>query len=124
MMSDKHLKAVATSDTPAIQPRIDVFEDATGITLLADVPGANTDSLELKVEGTNLLLEATVATAFPNNLESSYAEVRIPRYRQAFELSRELDTEHIDAVLKDGVLKLRIPKLAQAQPKRIAIQLG
>ncbi|MBV8656900.1 MAG: Hsp20/alpha crystallin family protein [Burkholderiales bacterium] len=123
-MSDKQLATVAGSDTPAIQPRIDVFEDATGITLLADVPGANPESLELKVEGNNLTLEATVATTLPNDLESIYAEVRVPRYRHTFELSRELDAEHIDAVLKDGVLKLRIPKLAHAQPKRIAIQLG
>ncbi|MBV8657615.1 MAG: Hsp20/alpha crystallin family protein [Burkholderiales bacterium] len=123
-MSDKQLASVASSDTPSIQPRIDVFEDATGITVLADVPGASTESLELKVESNNLTLEASVSTVLPKDLESTYAEVRVPRYRHAFELSRELDTEHIDAVLKDGVLKLRIPKLAYAQPKRIPIQHG
>jgi HSP20 family molecular chaperone IbpA len=123
-MSDKQASKVAGSDAPAIQPRIDVFEDAAGITLLADVPGANPESLELKIEGNNLTLEASVATYLPKELESTYAEVRVPRYRHAFELSRELDAEHIDAVMKDGVLKLRIPKLAHAQPKRIAIQIG
>ncbi|GAB3247323.1 Hsp20/alpha crystallin family protein [Chitinimonas naiadis] len=123
-MSDKQAKTVLNTDAPAIQPRIDVFEDATGITLLADVPGANTDSLELKLESSNLILEAAVVTWLPSSLESAYAEVRVPRYRHALELSRELDTEHIDALLKDGVLKLRIPKLAHAQPKRIAIQHG
>ncbi|MBV8467862.1 MAG: Hsp20/alpha crystallin family protein [Burkholderiales bacterium] len=123
-MSDKQISSVAGTDTPVIQPRIDVYEDAAGLTLLADVPGARTESLELKVEGTNLTLEATVATALPNDLESVYAEMRVPRYRHAFELSSELDTEHIDASLKDGVLKLRIPKLARAQPKRIEIQRG
>ncbi|MGQ5525456.1 Hsp20/alpha crystallin family protein [Chitinimonas sp. PSY-7] len=124
-MSDKQTKAVVnSSDTSAIQPRVDVFEDATGITLLADVPGANTDSLELKVEGTSLTLEATVATLLPTSLESAYAEMRVPRYRHVFELSRDLDTEHIDAVLKDGVLKLRLQKLAHAQPRHIAIQHG
>ena len=123
-MSEKQLSTVAGSDTPAIQPRIDVFEDATSITLLADIPGANSESLELKVEGNHLTLEASVATRMPSELESTYAEIRVPHYRHAFELSRELDTERIDAVLKDGVLKLQIPKLAQAQPKRIAIQHG
>ncbi|HEY9102354.1 Hsp20/alpha crystallin family protein [Chitinimonas sp.] len=120
-MSDKQIAGV---DAPAAQPRVDVFEDATGITIVADLPGASTDTLELKVEGRNLLLEAAVATALPGDLESVYAEVRVPRYRHAFELSRELDTERIDAALKDGVLRLRIPKVAQAQPRRIAIQQG
>lgn len=123
-MSDKQISQVAGSDAPAIQPRVDVFEDATGITLLADVPGATTESLDLRMEGNTLLLEASLATRLPDGLESIYAEVRVPRYRHSFDLSRELDAEHIDAVLKDGVLRLRIPKLARAQPRRIAIQLG
>ena len=47
--------------------------------------------------------------------------MRVPRYRRSFTLSRELDTARIDASLKDGVLTVRIPKQAHAQPRRIAI---
>jgi HSP20 family protein len=65
-----------------------------------------------------------VAQALPERLEAVYAEVRVPRYRRAFTLSRELDSARIDANLKDGVLKLRIPKQAHAQPRRIAVQAG
>jgi HSP20 family molecular chaperone IbpA len=53
-----------------------------------------------------------------------YAEVRVPRYRRSFTLSRELDTARIEANLKDGVLTLRIPKQAHAQPRRINVAAG
>ena len=108
----------------AALPAIDVFEDASGITLLADMPGVHKEQLELKVEGDALLIEGGVQQPTPDGLEAVYAEVRVPRYRRSFTLSRELDTARIDANLKDGVLTLRIPKHSHAQPRRIAVTSG
>lgn len=105
----------------AVLPAVDVFEDESGITLLADMPGVAREKLELKVEGDSLLIEGGVQTQMPDGLEAVYAEVRIPRYRRSFTLSRELDTTKIEANLKDGVLTLRMPKQAHAQPRRIAV---
>jgi len=111
-------------DTRAVVPRVDVYEDEAGITLLADLPGVPRDQLELKVEGDTLLVEGTVQPPTPEGLEAVYAEVRVPRFRRSFTLSRELDTQRIDANLKDGVLTLRIPKAEHAQPRRITVQAG
>jgi HSP20 family protein len=111
-------------DTRALLPRVDVLEDDAGITLLADLPGVPKDQLELKVEGDALLIEGVIAPFTPETLEPVYAEVRLPRYRRSFTLSRELDASRIDANLKDGVLTLRIPKQAHAQPRRISVQVG
>ena len=108
----------------AVLPAVDVFEDASGITLLADMPGVPKDQLELKIEGDALLIEGGVQALTPEGLEAVYAEVRVPRYRRSFTLSRELDTARIEANLKDGVLTLRIPKQAHAQPRRIAVNAG
>jgi len=105
-------------------PAVDVFEDAVGITLLADLPGVPKEQLEIKVEGEALLIEGGVQSRTPDGLEAIYAEVRLPRYRRSFTLSRELDTSRIEANLKDGVLALRIPKQAHAQPRRIAVTAG
>ena len=105
----------------AVLPAVDVFEDSAGITLLADMPGVAKDQLELKIEGDTLLIEGGVQALTPDGLEAVYAEVRIPRYRRSFTLSRELDTARIEANLKDGVLTLRIPKQAHAQPRRITV---
>ncbi|MCZ2413894.1 MAG: Hsp20/alpha crystallin family protein, partial [Burkholderiales bacterium] len=46
------------------------------------------------------------------------------RYRRAFTLSKELDVDKVVAELNNGVLKLRIPKAAHAQPKRIEVSSG
>jgi HSP20 family molecular chaperone IbpA len=108
----------------AVLPAVDVFEDAGGITLLADMPGVPRDQLELKIEGDALLIEGAVQPFTPEGLEAVYAEVRVPRYRRSFTLSRELDTARIEANLKDGVLTLRIPKQAHAQPRRITVSVG
>jgi len=112
------------ADTRFVVPRVDVLEDESGITLLADLPGVPKESLELKVEGDTLLVEGVVATPMSQQLQSVYAEVRVPRYRRTFTLSRELDAGRIEANLKDGVLNLRIPKQEHARPRRIEVRAG
>lgn len=109
-------------DTRALLPRVDVLEDTAGITLLADLPGVSKERLELKVEGDTLLIEGEVGTPMPAQMQSVYAEIRVPRYRRAFTLSRELDSARIEANMKDGVLRLRIPKQEHARPRRIEVR--
>jgi len=125
-MSEKQTPVATQEQAPqrAVLPAVDVYEDDAGITLLADMPGVARDQLELKVEGDALLIEGGVRALTPEGLEAVYAEVRVPRYRRTFTLSRELDSARIDASLKDGVLTLRIPKQAHAQPRRIEVQAG
>jgi HSP20 family molecular chaperone IbpA len=125
MSDDKQaIESRREQDTRSVPPRVDVYEDGSGITLLADLPGVPRDKLELKVEGDTLLVEGTVQPQTPDGLEPVYAEVRVPRFRRSFTLSRELDAQRIDANLKDGVLTLRIPKAEHAQPRRITVQAG
>ena len=116
--------SAADAGQRAATPAVDVFEDESGITLLADMPGVPRDRLEIHVEGDTLQIEGSVNTPMPEGLEAVYAEVRVPRWRRSFTLSRELDTQRIDANLKDGVLTLRIPKQAHAQPRRINVDVG
>jgi HSP20 family protein len=114
----------STEDNRAVLPAVDVFEDDGGITLLADLPGVSKDTLDLQVDGDALTIEGTVGGTTPQDLQPLYAEVRVPRYRRSFTLSRELDTTRIEANLKDGVLQLRIPKQAHAQPRRIEVSVA
>jgi HSP20 family molecular chaperone IbpA len=126
IMSDNKqaIQNTREADTRSVLPRVDIFEDESGITLLADLPGVPREGLELKVEGDTLLVEGTVQPPTPDGLEAVYAELRVPRFRRSFSLSRELDTQRIAANLKDGVLTLRIPKAEHAQPRRITVQAG
>ena len=120
---DAETAARQRSEGGFLLPRVDVIEDSRGITLLADMPGVPRDKLDIRVEGNSLTLEGEIALQAPQGLNDSFAEVRAPRYRRGFALSRELDSQAIDAQLKEGVLRLRIPKIAAAQPRRIDVRV-
>lgn len=127
MSNDKELtqrgnKQPSQAETPAMIPPVDVMEDESGITLIADLPGATRETLALDVDGDTLTIEAPVSLGTGEGLQAVYAEVRSGRYRRSFTLSRELDSGNIAATLRDGVLTLRIPKSEQARPRRIQVQ--
>jgi HSP20 family protein len=105
-------------------PPVDVIEDSAGITLLADLPGVSKDKLNLQLEKNRLTIEGEVGIELPKEMQSTHAEVRQPRYRRVFTLSSELDSEKAKAELKNGVLKLHIPKASHAQPRRIQINVA
>ncbi len=107
----------------ALTPPVDVIEDSGGITLLADLPGVTRDKLNLQVEADTLTIEAEADLPLPEGLVSSHTEVGLARFRRVFTLSKELDTQQVSAELAQGVLKLRIPKAAHAQPRRIQVQV-
>lgn len=108
----------------ALTPPVDVVEDADGITLYADLPGVSRERLNLQVEVDTLTIEAEADMALPTGLTSHHTEVGLARFRRVFTLSKELDVEKVAAELSQGVLKLRIPKAAHAQPRRIAVQVA
>jgi HSP20 family protein len=108
----------------ALLPPVDIYEDETGFTLTADLPGVSKERLGVKVNGDNLLIEGDVSVPAPQDMELLYAEILASSYRRSFTLSRELDASKIEASLKDGVLKLRIPKAEEARPRKIEIKVG
>ena len=116
--------AAAARNEAALLPPVDVIEDGTGITLYADMPGVPRDKLHLRVEGEQLTLEGEIELAVTAGVQSTHAEVTLPRYRRAFTLSKELDPTQVSAELSQGVLRVRIPKAAHAQPRRIEVRVA
>ena len=105
-------------------PMVDVYEDDKGIKLIADLPGVPSERLNIRVDQDTLLIEAEASLDIPESIQALYAEVRNPRYRRSFALSSELDTQAIEATLKDGVLTLLLPKKVIYQPRKIQVQAG
>lgn len=116
LQQDRELQA------PALLPPVDVVEDDSGITLMADMPGATRETLSIRVDGDTLTMEAPLDMGVPPEMQAVYAEVRSGHYRRSFTLSRELDSGNIEASLRDGVLTLRLPKQEQARPRRIEVR--
>lgn len=105
-----------------LMPPVDIFENSQGITLLADLPGVTKDRLDVKVHGDTLYIEAQAVVPMPAGLRLQHAEIRQPHFARAFSLGAEFDASKIDANLKDGVLKLTIPRRDEARPRRIEVR--
>jgi HSP20 family molecular chaperone IbpA len=105
---------------PILAPRVDVFEDETGLTLLADLPGVPKDKLAIDIDGDTLRIEGEVA-ARRGAAPALHSEFQAARYKRAFTLSRELDSARVQAESVNGVLKLRIPKRERPQPRKVDI---
>jgi HSP20 family protein len=103
---------------------VDIFEDSDGITLIADMPGVSKERLTVRIDADTLVLEGQAQFELPEQSEALYADVRSSSYRRNFVLSRELDTEKIEAQLKEGVLRVRVPKRAELRPRKIEVQGG
>lgn len=102
-------------------PDVDIYEDAEGIFVHADMPGVSRDRLDIQVNKDALTIEGEARIDMPEGMEAVSADIRSTHYRRSFVLSTELDTEKIDARLGDGVLTLRIPKRAEARPRKIEV---
>jgi HSP20 family molecular chaperone IbpA len=105
-----------------LRPLVDVYENKTGLTLQADLPGVSNENLNIHVDKDTLLIEAEASISMPENMEAFYADVRATHYRRSFSLSPELETEKIDASIKDGVLSLHIPKREEFKPRKIEVR--
>ena len=114
----------AASAESALRPAVDVFETEEGITVQADMPGVSKDRLNLRVEGTNLLIEGRIGITPQDPMQPLYADVRSAVYRRNFLLSNEFEAGKIEANLKDGVLTVCIPKRAELRPRRIEVRTG
>lgn len=117
-------RAAAQAAQNFVVPPVDIYEDEHAITLLADLPGVAKEDLAVRVEADSLSIEATATAKAGKDLEIVYEEVNCPAFRRQFTLSRELDGSRIEAQLRDGVLRLTIPKAEEAKPRRIQVQVG
>ena len=91
------------------------------IIVLADVPGANEKTVDITLEKNVLSITAYVEPAIPSGFEVAYAEYEEGDYQRSFRLSDEIDRDKIEAVVSDGVLRLRLPKALEARTKKIAV---
>lgn len=117
-------RQVAGQTGSALLPPVDIYEDESGFTLLADMPGVAKEQLVVRVSGDSLLIEGAATVPVSGTMELVYGEVQTPQYRRSFTLSRELDPGKIEAKLANGVLTLRIPKAEEAKPRRIEVSVG
>jgi HSP20 family molecular chaperone IbpA len=113
-----------TRDVRVFVPRSDIYELEDQIVIVADVPGASEDSIEVTLEKNVLTLTAFVDQAAPEGYALKLTEYEVGDYQRSFRLSNEIDREKIEATVKDGVLRLFLPKAGEARARKISVKVA
>jgi HSP20 family molecular chaperone IbpA len=104
-------------------PTVDIFETDDAITVLADMPGVRADGLSIDLHEDILTIDGRVANDVEGNDERVLMrEYATGGYRREFRVTNLIDRDRIDASLRDGVLKLVLPKAEAARPRRIEVR--
>lgn len=114
--------AEMTSPGPVFTPAVDIFETDRDLNVLADMPGVKSEDLTIDLRESVLTLSAEVSNPESEKETEIFREYRTGRYFRQFTLSEVIDQEKIEAKMQDGVLSLKLPKIAPATPRRIEVR--
>lgn len=103
------------------RPATDIFETADHVVVVADMPGVAADAVDITLERRTLTLRGRVQADRPENYRRVYAEHDIAGFERVFMLSQDIDRDHIDASISNGVLTLKLPKAEAAKTKKINV---
>jgi HSP20 family molecular chaperone IbpA len=103
---------------------VDIIDKGDDIILVADMPGVDEKSVDITLEKDTLTLYGKVETETPENRRSYASEYGVGDYRRVFTLSDEIDREKIKATVKNGVLRLVLPKTESVRARKILVKAG
>lgn len=121
-VENQAVKTKTAADAKVFVPQVDIVESEDRILLVADVPGVDQDGLEITLEKNVLTIKGTVTPQVPEGFQLAYSEYGVGNYERAFTVSNDIDRQGIEAVVKDGVLKLTLPKAKHAVLQKIAVK--
>ena len=107
---------------PILRPPADVIEKGDTVILLMDIPGADPASLDVTLEKHVLTISARATSYRPEGYAPAYIEFQDGLYERRFAFSEQMDGDRVDAVLKDGVLRLMLPKAPGATAKKVTVK--
>jgi len=116
--------AEQTTPGAVFTPQVDIFETEKAITLLADIPGVKAEKLTIDLRENVLTISGDVEASKGSDEEDIVAEYDTGRFYRQFTVSEMIDQAKIDAKLSDGVLRLDLPKVEKATPRKIAVKTG
>lgn len=105
-------------------PRADIYESGNAIVVLADMPGVAQDAVDITLEKNVLTIQGHVETPERSGYRLAYGEYEDGDYERSFALSEVVDRDGIEATVRDGVLKLILPKARQAAARKIPVKAG
>jgi HSP20 family protein len=113
--------AERTRDGYCFRPNVDIVEQNDELLVVADVPGAKSDTIDVKFEDGTLEIEAAVEPRQSDGRGCLLHEYNVGDYYRSFQVSEAIDASKISAQYADGVLTLRLPKAEAVKPRKIAV---
>src|SRR5579864_2663402 len=111
--------------TTSFAPPVDIYEDEHNITLKLEVPGIDEKDIDVRVENNTLTVHGERKIE-KEEKEENYRRVerQYGSFTRTFTLPQSVDTENVAANYDKGVLKITLPKKAEAKPKQIKVNVG
>ena len=106
------------------RPRVDIVESKDAILLIADVPGADENEVDVTLEKNVLTIRAAIQPLKLEGYTLASHEYEVGDFERAFTISDEIDRDGIEAVVKDGVLRVVLPKSKYGTSKKITVNGG
>lgn len=103
-------------------PKVDIYETKDETVLVADMPGVDETSVDITLEKNILTITGSVEPDSYKDHTMAYAEYDVGDYQRAFTISDEVNREKIKASVKQGVLRLTLPKAEPVKAKKITIK--
>lgn len=113
-----------TRERVTFTPRTDIYERGDTLVLTADMPGVDENAVEINVERRVLTISGRVAPESVPDHQLAYAEYETGDFERSFSLTDEVDVDKVEATVRNGVLRLTLPKSEAAKPKKIAVKAG
>ncbi len=133
-MTEKELKPKAKEEAPAkgervrpgrvFLPAVDIFETPEALVLVADMPGVAADKLTLDLKDNYLIIAGEISPPMSEKESMVLQEFYTGDFQREFQLGSVIDQARIEAAMNDGVLKLRLPKVERAKPRKIEVKVG
>src|SRR6266436_3064189 len=111
--------------TTSFAPPVDIYEDEHNITLKVDVPGVDEKDIDVRIENNTLTVHGERKIE-KEEKEENYRRVerQYGSFTRTFNLPTTVDAEKVSANYDKGVLKISLPKKAEAKPKQIKVNVG
>lgn len=114
--------AERTRNTRTYRPNVDIIEKTDELLVLADVPGAKAEEIDIRFENGTLELHAPIAPRQQSGARVLVNEYGVGDYYRSFQVSETIDASRISANYTDGVLTLHLPKVEAAKPRKINVR--
>ncbi|MCA9803934.1 MAG: Hsp20/alpha crystallin family protein [Cyanobacteria bacterium HKST-UBA02] len=112
----------ASASLPIFTPPVDIYQSENAFVVIAEMPGVDESSVDITLEKGILTIQGESHREVLEGYRLVRSEAPGGNYRRMFRLSEEVDLERADAVMKDGVLRLTLPKHENARPRKISVR--